>query len=106
MDKLVPNLRIVERIAIIGAGQSAAEIFADLALRPEMPQLTMIMRTHAMRPSDDSLFVNEIFSPEQTDAFYALPGDQQKATLCALSSTNHAVVDQDLIKSIYTILYE
>lgn len=106
MDKLVPNLRIGERIAIIGAGQSAAEIFADLAFRTEMPQLSMIMCAHAMRPSDDSLFVNEIFSPEQTDSFHALPGDQQKATLCALSSTNYAVVDQDLINSIYTILYE
>lgn len=106
MDKLVPNLRKNERIAVIGAGQSAAEIFADLALRPETPRVTMIIRSHAMRPSDDSPFINEIFAPAQTDTFFAQSEARRRAALTALSSTNYAVVDQDLINTIYTTLYE
>lgn len=106
MTRLVPDLRTGERIAIIGAGQSAAEIFADLATRPQMPHVTMVLRGHAMRPSDDSPFVNEIFAPDQTDAFHALSDEQRRAALGALAGTNYAVVDQDLISTIYTMLYE
>jgi L-ornithine N5-monooxygenase len=106
MTSVVPSLRPGERIAIIGAGQSAAEIFADLADRPEAPQLDLIMRGRTIKPSDDSPFVNEIFDPSQTDAFYALPDGARHAALDELAATNYSVVDEDLICAIYEMVYE
>lgn len=60
------------RIAVIGAGQSAAEIVIDLHSRlTTMPiigdkphTLDLIIRKGSLKPSDDSPFVNEIFNPE------------------------------------------
>ena len=51
------------RIAVIGSGQSAAEIFTDLCGRFPTAEVSMVMRSQAMRPADDSPFVNEIFDP-------------------------------------------
>lgn len=41
-------------IAVLGSGQSAAEIFHDLQKRYPNSRTTLIMRDSAMRPSDDS----------------------------------------------------
>jgi L-ornithine N5-oxygenase len=41
-------------IAVVGSGQSAAEIFHDLQLRYPNSKTTLIMRDSALRPSDDS----------------------------------------------------
>lgn len=106
MRKLVPHLRPNARIAVVGAGQSAAEVFADLASRPQAPHVDLVMRADAMKPSDDSAFVNEIFAPEQTDAFHDLPEGARLSLLKDLAATNYAVVDEDLIDAIYTMLYE
>jgi lysine/ornithine N-monooxygenase len=60
------------RIAVIGAGQSAAEVAIDLHSRlasipvagEKTHTLDMIIRKGSLKPSDDSPFVNEIFNPE------------------------------------------
>ncbi|NHM19969.1 lysine N(6)-hydroxylase/L-ornithine N(5)-oxygenase family protein [Epibacterium mobile] len=49
------------RIAVIGSGQSGAEIFWDLVNDPAQPNVDLIFRGQALKPSDDSPFVNEIF---------------------------------------------
>lgn len=42
------------RIAVVGSGQSAAEIFQDLQRRYPNSKTTLILRDSALRPSDDS----------------------------------------------------
>lgn len=42
------------RIAVVGSGQSAAEIFHDLQRRYPNSKTTLILRDTALRPSDDS----------------------------------------------------
>lgn len=106
LSQVVPKLKPDQRIAVIGAGQSAAEVFADLAARPEQPQVDMILRGRAIKPSDDTPFVNEIFDPAQTDRFHSLPADARARTLQNLAATNYAVTDADLIEQIYETLYE
>lgn len=51
------------RIAIIGGGQSAAEAFIDLNDSYPSVQVDMVLRGSALKPADDSPFVNEVFSP-------------------------------------------
>ncbi len=100
------RLRPGLRIAIIGGGQSGAEIFADLATRPEAPVVEMILRGGALRPSDDSPFINEIFDPARTDRFHALAPETRAHRLREAAPTNYSVVDHDLIAQIYGMLYE
>lgn len=105
LSQVIPKLKPGQRVAVIGAGQSAAEVFADLAARPEQPQIDMILRGRAIKPSDDTPFVNEIFDPAQTDRFHGLPAEARAQTLNSLAATNYAVTDADLIETIYDTLY-
>ncbi|AOK04427.1 lysine N(6)-hydroxylase/L-ornithine N(5)-oxygenase family protein [Burkholderia sp. AU28942] len=93
------------RVAVIGAGQSAAEVFVDLARRFPHVDASLVMRAGALKPADDSPFVNEIFSPEFTDVVYAQPHDARRALLERYRDTNYAVVDRPLIEQIYEMLY-
>ncbi|MBC9247577.1 lysine N(6)-hydroxylase/L-ornithine N(5)-oxygenase family protein [Paracoccus sp. 11-3] len=94
------------RVAVIGGGQSAAEIFTDLAQRPQIAGVQLILRGRALMPSDDTPFVNEVFDPGQTEIFHAKPEADRQRMLQNLAATNYAVVDGDLIEQIYEMLYE
>lgn len=61
------------RIAVIGGGQSAAEVTMNLhGLLNDLPagdgpighQVDMLLRKGSLKPSDDTPFSNEIFDPE------------------------------------------
>ena len=95
-----------QRVAVIGAGQSAAEIFMDLQGRPNAPQVDLIMRARSIRPADDSAFVNEVFNVEFTDYVYSRPQDERAALLDEVSQTNYAVADLDLIQQIFKVFYD
>ena len=43
------------RIAVVGGGQSGAEIFDDLQTQLLRAQASLLIRSGALRPSDDSL---------------------------------------------------
>lgn len=94
------------RIAVIGSGQSAAEIFTDLCGRFPTAEVSMVMRSQAMRPADDSPFVNEIFDPAYTDVVFGQAPEEREAFLQANAQTNYSVVNLDLIESIYHRLYQ
>lgn len=94
------------RIAVVGAGQSAAEIFLDLSSRFPNGQVDMIVRGHALRPSDDTPFVNEIFNPDFTDFIFHQSEPRRRALIADFKSTNYSVVDADLIARIYSLLYQ
>lgn len=100
------RLRPGMSVAVIGGGQSAAEIFADLAQSPALPKVDLILRGYALRPSDDTPFVNEVFDPEQTAAFQTKSAAHRAAVLKDLAATNYAVADADLIAQLYGFFYE
>ncbi|WP_241050016.1 lysine N(6)-hydroxylase/L-ornithine N(5)-oxygenase family protein [Achromobacter xylosoxidans] len=92
------------RVAVIGAGQSAAEIFLDLHNRGGVA-VDLITRARAIKPSDDSPFVNEIFNPEYTDYIYNHGKRERAALIQEFLNTNYAAPDLDLIQDIYQVLY-
>ncbi|MBB6342364.1 L-ornithine N5-oxygenase [Pseudomonas fluvialis] len=94
------------RLGVIGSGQSAAEIFTDLCARYADARVSMIMRSLAMRPADDSPFINEIFDPGFTDVVFEQSEQARRAFLAAHSQTNYSVVNLDLIESIYQRFYQ
>lgn len=93
------------RIAVIGAGQSAAEIYLDLMNQYPHGKMDMVTRGRALHPADDSAFVNEIFDPAFTDTIYGRPEAERKDFLQRFSQTNYAVVDLAEIEQIYERLY-
>jgi len=95
----------LEKVAVIGAGQSAAEIFMDLYSN-QVPNIDLITRSWAFKPSDDSPFVNEIFNPEFTDYVFNNSTDKRAELAAEYKSTNYAAPDLDLIQQIYNVFYE
>lgn len=93
-------------IAIIGAGQSAAEIFMDLQARAHAPEVDWVMRARAIRPADDSPFVNEIFNAGYTDYMFGRSGADREALLREYAHTNYAVADLELIQQVFKVFYE
>ncbi|KAI9831572.1 MAG: hypothetical protein M1819_004803 [Sarea resinae] len=93
------------RIAVIGSGQSAAEIFNDLHGRYPNAKTSLIIKGSALKPSDDSPFVNEIFDPERVDTFYEQSPEIRQASLEHDRATNYGVVRLDLLERLYSDLY-
>lgn len=92
-------------IAIIGGGQSAAEAFIDLNDSFPSVQVDMILRGSALKPADDSPFVNEVFSPQFTDLVFQQAHSERERLINEYHNTNYSVVDVDLIERIYGIFY-
>lgn len=93
------------RVAVVGAGQSAAEAFIDLHERFPNVSVDIVSRGFALRPSDDSPFVNEVFNPEATDLVYRKSREAREAWINAFKATNYSVIDPDMIGVIYEIFY-
>ncbi|PWY70398.1 hypothetical protein BO70DRAFT_137060 [Aspergillus heteromorphus CBS 117.55] len=105
LPNLLKNEGEAYNIAVLGSGQSAAEIFHDLQKRYPKSKTTLIMRDTAMRPSDDSPFVNEVFNPERVDKFYNLSASERQRSLKADKATNYSVVRLELIEEIFHDMY-
>lgn len=72
-----------KRLAIVGGGQTGAEIFLN-ALRGRWgkPQsITWISRRMNLEALDESAFTNEYFSPAYVENFYSLPQAMKKAVV-------------------------
>ncbi|QBF27501.1 ornithine monooxygenase [Pseudomonas tructae] len=93
------------RIAIVGSGQSAAEAFIDLNDSYPSVKVDMILRASALKPADDSPFVNEVFAPDYTDLVFNQPQSERAKLIEEYHNTNYSVVDIDLLERIYGILY-
>lgn len=106
LPTLFPSPTAKYNIAIIGGGQSSAEIFHDLHSRYPNARTSLFLRAHALKPSDDSPFVNEIFDPERVDGFSELPEEMRRSAIREDKATNYSVVRLQLIEEIYNSIYQ
>ncbi len=93
------------RLAVVGGGQSAAEIFLDLVTRYPNAKVDLILRGSTLKPSEDGPSINHIFDPDYTDFFFGQPLQVRQSLLAEFRHTNYAVVDGDLIERISAMLY-
>lgn len=105
VGSVLPDNHAPYTIAVVGAGQSAAEVFNDLHTRYPNAKSMLLMRDTAMRPSDDSPFVNEVFNPEVVDEFYSTAAEIRNAQLKINKATNYSVVRLPLLEQIYENMY-
>ncbi|EAU88505.1 lysine/ornithine N-monooxygenase [Coprinopsis cinerea okayama7 len=100
------------RVAIIGSGQSAAEVTIDVRNRlASIPstgrhEVDMLIRKGSLKPSDDSPFANEIFDPASTDAWFSTGSKHLRdAILAEYKQTNYSVVNPRTLEALYEIIY-
>ncbi|WFD33582.1 taxifolin 8-monooxygenase [Malassezia cuniculi] len=109
MKTLEPILRAKKslRLAVLGAGQSSAEMLVYLLDRFPEAQIDMIFRASALVPSDDTPFVNSAaFDPASSQRFWELPLKLRRQHVVEFKHTNYSVVRADLIAQIYEAAYE
>ncbi|KAJ3856656.1 putative L-ornithine-N5-monooxygenase [Lentinula lateritia] len=103
------------RIAVIGGGQSAAEVTMNLhGLLNDIPagdgpighQVDMLLRKGSLKPSDDTPFSNEIFDPEVTNDWFSTSEQGRERIMAEYKATNYSVVNPRTIDALYEIIYD
>ncbi|MUM18341.1 lysine N(6)-hydroxylase/L-ornithine N(5)-oxygenase family protein [Mycobacterium sp. CBMA271] len=89
------------RVAVVGAGQSAAEAVAYLHSRYPDAQVHAIFARYGYSPADDSPYANRIFDPAAVDDFYGAPAEIRQQLVDYHRDTNYAAVDSPLIADLY-----
>lgn len=94
-------------VAVVGAGQSGAEIVAHLAARPAVRTVHWLVAGAAPRPADDNPFVNDIFTVDEVDRHYAeATGSGPTGHHDELRNSNYGVADRDLLVRLYGMEYD
>lgn len=93
------------RFAVVGNGQSAAEIVEYLLSHYPQATTHLFISDYTLRATDHSPFVNEHFFSTKVEEFYEFPPSKRAALRNALRPTNYGVVDVDLLQKLYQIVY-
>ncbi len=96
-----------KRVAVIGSGQSGAEIVDDLLAGAENvspSHVTWVSRRSCFWPMDDAPFTNDLFMPSHQQYFVSLPEEQRQKFLMqnVLASDG---ISLNTLQSIYQKLY-
>lgn len=93
-------------VAVIGSGQSAAEIFQDLLPHTQQGlQLSWFTRSPRFYPMEYSKLTLELTSPEYVEYFYNL-SDEKRKKLLTKQNALYKGINYDLINDIFDQLYE
>ncbi|KAG6024896.1 hypothetical protein E4U40_002990 [Claviceps sp. LM458 group G5] len=106
IHKIFPKTSTPCRVVVVGAGQSAAEIFNNVASSYPNSRTHLIMRQEFLRPSDDSPFVNCVFNPEYIDSMFPKSATYRNNLLTEARATNYGVVRLELIEALYERMYD
>ncbi|MCG8417674.1 MAG: lysine N(6)-hydroxylase/L-ornithine N(5)-oxygenase family protein [Proteobacteria bacterium] len=93
-------------VAVVGAGQSAAEITAFMHDRFAQAEVRSVFTRYGYSTSDDTPFANQIFDPEAVDDFFSAPADVKRMLFDYHKNTNYSVADPDVINELYRRMYQ
>ncbi|MFD5247399.1 lysine N(6)-hydroxylase/L-ornithine N(5)-oxygenase family protein [Amycolatopsis sp. NPDC058340] len=96
----------VKSFAVIGAGQSAAEVTAHLHDRFPDADVYAVLSRYGYSPADDSPFANRVFDPAAVDHFFGAPPAVKEKFYRDHANTNYSVVDLELIDELYRRVYQ
>ena len=93
------------RVAVLGATQSAAEMFR--ATQQDLPnaEVAWLMRSLGPGSLQSSKFTNEMYYPSFVDRVHAAPAEGREAIRREMHRTNYSGVEPDLLDSLYTERY-
>ena len=101
-----PARPITEDFAVMGAGQSAAEVATFLHDEFRTAHVHVIVPRYGFTPADDSPFVNGVFDPGAVDEFFFAAPAVKERFFRYHANTNYSVVDIDLIGDLYRRVYQ
>jgi L-ornithine N5-oxygenase len=93
------------RIMVVGAAQSAAEMFQSVQHDLPNSDLTWVLRSIGLRAYDTNKFTNELYYPSFVDTFFEARGEGKAQILQEMHRTNYSRVERDLLESLYADLY-
>jgi L-ornithine N5-oxygenase len=106
LERSFANLSAPYHFNVVGSGQTAADVFMHLRRTYPNARITSNIRGFAMRPEDDTHFVNEFFLPEFPDWFYQQDEGFRQKIIDDYGMAAHTGVSYDLIPRIYREYYE
>ncbi|MEW2403447.1 SidA/IucD/PvdA family monooxygenase [Streptomyces sp. NPDC046862] len=96
----------VKRVAVIGAGQSAAEIVRFVYDSIPGATVSAIMPSYGYSIADDTPFANRIFDASAVDDYYN-GGERSKDAFWRYHrNTNYGVVDDEVIRDLHQRAYD
>ncbi|HEU5471980.1 MAG TPA: SidA/IucD/PvdA family monooxygenase [Actinophytocola sp.] len=95
----------IKGVAVIGAGQSAAEITRFLHDNVPHAQIYAIMPSYGYAVADDTPFANQVFDPGAVDEYYNGTDQTREAFWRYHKNTNYSVVDDDVIRDLFRRTY-
>lgn len=96
----------LKSVAVVGAGQSAAEITRFLHDSLPHAQVCAVIPSYGYSVADDTPFANQVFDPGAVDEYYFGTEQAQDAFWRYHRNTNYAVVDADVIRALYQRSYD
>ena len=93
------------RIAVIGGGQSAAEMAWAAHERFNQASITMVMRFIGLTNYATSRFNNQLYFPSFVDEFYAAPLAIREQVLAQMHATNYSGLDARLLDTPFEQAY-
>lgn len=96
----------LKRVAVVGAGQSAAEITRFLYDTVPHAQIYAVIPSYGYSVADATPFANQVFDPSAVDDYYLGTEEMRQAFWHYHRNTNYSVVDEDLIRDLYRRVYD
>jgi lysine N6-hydroxylase len=101
------RVRAAERVTVVGSGQSAAEVFADLLSAPssDRRRVDWFTRSRGFLPMEYSKLGLEHFTPEYTAYFHGLP-EARRDALRSGQDLLYKGISAETSEAIFDSLYE
>ncbi|MEU5404382.1 SidA/IucD/PvdA family monooxygenase, partial [Streptomyces sp. NPDC005963] len=93
-------------VAVVGAGQSAAEITRFFYDSLPHAQVSAVLPSYGYSVADDTPFANQVFDPDAVDDYYFGAERAQEAFWRYHRNTNYGVVDADVIRALHQRVYD
>ncbi|MCX4904313.1 lysine N(6)-hydroxylase/L-ornithine N(5)-oxygenase family protein [Streptomyces sp. NBC_00878] len=95
----------LKKVAVVGAGQSGAEIARFLHESLPDAQIYAIVPSYGYSIADDTPFANQVFDSAAVDDYYFGTERTREAFWRYHRNTNYSVVDDEVIRDLYQRVY-
>ena len=93
------------RVAVLGGGQSSAEMFSSLQQDLPNAEIAWVMRSLGPRALQSSQFSNEMYYPSFVDTVYGASPEGREEIRHEMHRTNYSGVEPDLLRYLYSDRY-
>jgi len=101
-----PDLLKPYSFAVVGSGQSAAEIALYLMSNYKNSKITVLSRGFVFRGLDDNPIINLLYASDSGEKFYSMPEISKKNYLEHLTTSNFSAADSSTIMEIARLNYQ